>query len=307
MKAKLTFLVVLILCGCEQAPQLTGPHSSVAPFRIAIIPDTQWASMKWPDVVMTTTKWIAANCKSKDIKYVLHVGDMVQNGRSDTEWKNFDAAMSVLDGKVPYILAVGNHDFDKIEGRRSTVKFNQYFPRSRFERLAGFGGTHPPRKNDNSHHTFDAGGISWLVISLNFNPTDDELKWANGVVASHPEHKVIVLTHSYLEHRGKDVSGKNIWNKFAKAHANIMMVFCGHLSTVHYESKGDNGNRVFEMLFDWQNDRKPEPNSYFALVEIDPPGKRISIRSYSPMLDKYKTDPRAKFEFGNVEFRAVHK
>ena len=80
------------------------------------------------------------------------------------------------------------------------------------------------------------------------------------------------------------------------------MVFCGHLSTVHYESVGDKGNRVFEMLFDWQHDKLPEPNSYFALAEIDPLGKRISIRSYSPMLDKYKTDKRGQFEFRNVKF-----
>ena len=140
------------------------------------------------------------------------------------------------------------------------------------------------------------------MISLRYNPTDNELEWANEVVASHPDHQVIVLTHSYLDHRGRNVTGKNIWNKFAKAHANILMVFCGHISTVHYESVGDNGNRVFEMLFDWQNDKRPEPNSYFALVEIDPVGKRISIRTYSPMLDKYKTDNRAKFEINNVKF-----
>ncbi len=56
------------------------------------------------------------------------------------------------------------------------------------------------------------------------------------------------------------------------------------------------------MLFDWQHHSLPEPNSYFVLAEIDPVGKRISIRTYSPMLDTYKTDPRAKFEFRNVKF-----
>ncbi|MDP6543016.1 MAG: metallophosphoesterase [Phycisphaerae bacterium] len=305
MKAKLTLLIALTVCGCQQAPRIANPLSPVEPFRIAIIPDTQWASLKWPNVLMSTTKWIAANHESMDIKYVLHVGDMVENGHSDTEWKNFDAAISVLDGKVPYILAVGNHDLDKIKGARSTIKFNEYFPRKRFERLAGFGGTYPRKKNDNSYHTFDAGGIVWLVISLNYCPTDDELKWANEIVALHPGHQVIVLTHSYLEHKGRDVSGENIWNKFAKAHENILMVFCGHLSTVHYESVGDKGNRVYEMLFDWQHHSLPEPNSYFALAEIDPVGKRISIRTYSPMLDKYKTDRRAKFEFRNVKFVPV--
>lgn len=307
MKTKLACVIVLLIYGCSQAPRIANPLSPVEPFRIAIIPDTQWASLKWPDVLMKTTRWIAANHESMGIKYVLHVGDMVENGHADAEWKNFDAAMSVLDGKVPYILAVGNHDLGKIEGAGGTVKFNEYFPRKRFERLAGFGGTYPRGKNDNSYHTFDAGGIVWLVISLKFCPTDDELKWANKIVTLHPGHQVIVLTHSYLEHKGRDISGENIWNKFVKAHENILMVFCGHLSTVHYESVGSKGNGVYEMLFNWQHHSLPEPNSYFVLAEIDPVGKRISIRTYSPTLDTYKTDPRAKFEFRNVKFVPVRK
>jgi hypothetical protein len=307
MKIKLIFLLALIVSGCCHSPRTANSVSPAEPFRIAIIPDTQWASLKWPDVVKTTTKWIAANHESMNIKYVLHVGDMVQNGHSDVEWKNFDAAVSVLDGKVPYILSVGNHDLDKIQGARSTVKFNEYFPRKRFEKLAGFGGTYPQDKNDNSYHTFDAGGLAWLVVSLSYNPTDDELKWANKIVTQHPGHQVIVLTHSYLTHRGRDVSGENIWNKFVKSHENVLMVFCGHLSTVHYESTGDKGNKVYEMLFDWQNNKKPEPNSYFAMVEIDPVSKRISVQSYSPLLNKYKTGPRGKFEFRNVKFASDKK
>jgi len=283
------------------------PLASAKPFRLAIIPDTQWASRKWPDVLKTTTKWIADNHESMDIKYVLHVGDMVETGHLDSDWKNFDAAFTLLDRKVPYILAVGNHDIGKTPEAGGTTKFNEYFPRKRFEGLAGFGGTYPPDKNDNSYHTFDAGGISWLVMSLKFLPNEEELKWANDVVSRHPNHQVLLVTHSYLEHRGKDTSGKQIWNEFVNLHANVLMVFCGHLSTVHYTSVTDKGNTVYEMLFDWQNDRKPEPNSYFAMIEVDPAGKRISVRSYSPLLNKYMTNKRAQFEFRDVQFLSKRK
>ncbi|MDP7288544.1 MAG: hypothetical protein QGH94_11180, partial [Phycisphaerae bacterium] len=76
-----------------------------------------------------------------------------------------------------------------------------------------------------------AGGMLWLVVSLTFCPDDDTLKWANKVVARHPNHQTIVLTHSYLTHKGRDLSGEDIWNNFVKSHANVLMVFCGHLST----------------------------------------------------------------------------
>ena len=69
----------------EQTMAKTGtPTSVTAPFKLAIIPDTQWASRKWPEVLKSTTKWIAANHESMDIKYVLHVGDMVETGGFDS-------------------------------------------------------------------------------------------------------------------------------------------------------------------------------------------------------------------------------
>ena len=84
------------------------------------------------------TEWIAKNQQPLNIKYVLHVGDMVNVGSDKRQWENFDASMTVLDGKVPYVLAVGNHDFDKIAGDRSTVLFDKHFPAERFSKLPSF-------------------------------------------------------------------------------------------------------------------------------------------------------------------------
>jgi hypothetical protein len=81
---------------------------------------------------------------------------------------------------------------------------------------------------------------------------------------------VIVLTHSYLTHTGRDKSGEYIWEKLVRRHGNISLVVCGHLSTVRFVSQGDHRNSVYEMLFDWQDDRNPEPNSYLAILTFDP-------------------------------------
>jgi hypothetical protein len=81
------------------------------------------------------------------------------------------------------------------------------------------------------------------------------------------------------------------------------MAFCGHLSTVHFRSEGEAGNTVCEMLFDWQHDREPDPNSYLALVTIDPAGRTISSRSYSPTLERELTAGRTGIAtFKNVVF-----
>jgi hypothetical protein len=118
-------LLILVLASNVQAE----------PYRLIVLPDTQFNSEKWPQQLTTMTEWVARNAKPLNIKYVLHVGDMVNVGHDEQQWNNFDASMQILDGKVPYVLAVGNHDFDKIAGARSTVLFDRHFPPDRFRRL----------------------------------------------------------------------------------------------------------------------------------------------------------------------------
>lgn len=290
MIKRILCLLILVLVSQAQAE----------PFRLIVLPDTQFNPEKWPQQLTTMTEWIAKNAKPLNIKYVLHVGDMVNVGHNKRQWDNFDASMTVLDGKMPYVLAVGNHDFDKIAGKRSTVLFDQHFPAERFSKLPSF----PTKGADkaNTYRTFSAAGIDWLIVAMPFLPTDAQLEGANRVVKEHPDHRVIVLTHSYLTHTGRDKSGAYIWEKLVKRHRNISLVVCGHLSTVHFVSRGGQGNQVYEMLFDWQNDKRPEPNSYLAILEFDPEAARLSVKSYSPVLDKYMTDSRSQFEFRDIDF-----
>lgn len=280
----------------------TAASTFAQPFSIVVIPDTQWASQKWPSLTRKMTEWIVANEKKEKIKYVVQVGDLVQVGSSEQEWKNIDTAFKTLDNKVPYIVAVGNHDYDKIKPPKSTVLFNQYFPADRFKKMNGFGAGYPEGTNTNGFHTFKAGGKNWLILSLNFDPQADEIAWGNTVIQSHPEHQIILLTHSYLTHTKRDEIGVTLWDKLLKTYPNVSIVFCGHLSTVHFKSEGDNGNSVCEMLFDWQNDLQPDPNSYLAVITIDPKAGTVSAKSYSPALGKYLEGSRNRFEFTGVRY-----
>ena len=277
------------------------PWASAEPFRIVVMPDSQCASEKWPELLIKTTSWIAANKDKENIRYVLHVGDAVQSGNSEQEWQNIDAAMRLLDDKVPYIMAVGNHDLDRIQPGTNTVMFNRFFPVDRFRKMAGFGGNFPEGSNDNSFHTFAAGGKKWLILCLKFAPSAAEIAWGNTVIAKHADHQIILLTHSYLTHTERDVAGKILWDQMVRWQPNMSMVFCGHLSTVNARAEGDKGNTVCEMLFDWQNGAEPDPNSYMAIVTIDPAAATITSRAYSPALDKELDGGRSgKTEFKNV-------
>ena len=74
--------MLLFALGCATSPE---------PFRIIVWPDSQNATEKWPELIKPMSEWIVANRDKEDIKYVLHVGDMVQTGNNEEEWQRFAA------------------------------------------------------------------------------------------------------------------------------------------------------------------------------------------------------------------------
>ena len=56
---------------------------------------------------------------------------------------------------------------------------------------------------ENSAHAFLAGGRRWLVVALELGPRPDVLRWAGEVLASKSDHDAVLLTHVYLDGRGR--------------------------------------------------------------------------------------------------------
>ena len=192
------------------------------------------------------------NRDEHNIVFTLHEGD-ITNGNTEPQWRNAAESMSVLDGKVPYALVMGNHDMGPggtCEVRDSPL-FNEYFPVSRYESLPTFGGMFEPDKMENTYHRFEAAGTGWLIVALEFQPRDRVLQWANDIIASHPDRHVLMLTHSHVcndatlygsrpDHNSKpggfgiatDPEGANdgqeTWVKTLRRHENVRFVFNGH-------------------------------------------------------------------------------
>ena len=81
-----------------------------------------------------------------------------------------------------------------------------------------------------------------------------------------------------------------------------MMTFNGHfLGSANTLSRGNEGNTVYQMLANFQH-MDEGGSAYMRLVTIDPSNKRISVKSYSPHLDAYLTDPTNEFTFEGVDF-----
>ena len=297
------------------------------PFTLAVLPDTQIYAESFPEIFDSQTRWIADNAGRLNIAFVLHEGD-VTNGNAEYHWRNAVHSMGLLDGVVPYAVVLGNHDMGpagECDSRDSL--FNDHFPVGRFENMPTFGGVFESGRLDSSYHLFSAGGTDWLVLALEYLPRDSVLDWANDVAASHPERRVIVLTHSYVysdntlhgsspDHAagpGTDSlaaapGGANypvqIWDKLVRRHRNMTLAFSGHFvepsPTARLVGTGDAGNRVYQMMANYQGMEKGG-NGYLRLVKCDPELATIEVETYSPHLDAYLTDPGNRFEFEGVD------
>lgn len=291
-----------------------------AAFTVPVLPDTQGAINRNPAMFTSQLNWIVANKAELNIPIVLHVGDIIDWDTDDHRmWKTADEGFRILDeAHIPYALAVGNHDTaavtiggsaaagDVHANLRITNEFNTFFPVSR---LTAQQGRYEPRKSDSAWYTFQAGGLKWLVLTLELWPRQAPLNWAKTVAANHPDYNIIVLTHSYLTSNGEilqnnggygDLSPQVLYDQLVSQYPNILLVLSGHTdSSAWRNDMGINGNCIYQILQDYQ--QKDNGGGYIRLLEIDTVAGTIAAKMYSPYYNETKDDA-SKFTFSDVNF-----
>jgi 3',5'-cyclic AMP phosphodiesterase CpdA len=195
------------------------PKPEKGSFTVAVLPDTQNYSERYPQTYKDQTAWIAESKRDRNIAAVLHLGD-ITNGSTPAEWENARAAMQTLDGKVPYCLVPGNHDYSKGGGCSDrTTLLNDYFKVGQYAGTPNFGGAYDkePDRLENSYSLFSAEGRDFLVIALEFGPRKDVVRWANEVATKHKDRAAILITHAYMyyddtRYDWKKYGAKQAWN-----------------------------------------------------------------------------------------------
>ena len=308
-------------------PAATSGHPVISKdaFTIAVLPDTQFycdtrlkLSAKWGngdlrDYFFAQTRWVRDHQSSLNIAFLVHEGDIVQADATE-EWAIAKEAMCILDGKVPYCMCLGNHDmgFEKSDnqyggniGVNRSTHFNSFFPREEFAKRREFGGTFDANRHDNSWYHFEASGMNFLILSLECKPRNEVLDWANEVVSKHPEHRMIVLTHAYMNAKksrntggmkAEGNTGEQTWQKFVKRHPNIFMVLCGHHAGEALRTdNGDHGNPVHQILSDYQHLHNGG-ESWLRYMVFKPSENQISVYTYNPALDVFKEGTSSRFD-----------
>src|SRR5262249_36851310 len=120
-------LLLLLLWATSASLWAQSPAPSPTPadeFTILAPPDTQVYSSTAPRIVAAQAGWIADHSQDENIQLVVALGDIVDGGGALAPWQNADAAYRLIEGKAPYMIAIGNHDYDQNNpaGRTASTK-----------------------------------------------------------------------------------------------------------------------------------------------------------------------------------------
>ena len=277
------------------------------PFTIVLLPDTQ----KYHDlegasrqhIFDSQTQWIVNHLNEHNIVLVLHLGDIVETAIEE-QFNQAKESLSYLDGIVPYIVTMGNHDRFWAQFPRPHISnkvhykfFHKTFPVSFFEAMPTFGGVFKKGQIENSYHFFDLGGTEYMVITLDHRPSEKILSWANKITTQFQNKQVIVLIHEYCGDSDKLVipHGQRVWEKFVKKHRNIQFVFSGHVSGPgRLIKKGIYGNTIFQIAANYEFNHNGG-NGFFRLLRFYPKNKKVVVKTFSPHTNKYKIDSKNQF------------
>lgn len=287
-------------------------------FQIAALPDTQNYCEHDPSMFNDQVNWIVNNAATQDIKFVTHLGDVVDHGDNATEWGYAVTAMAPLfSSQIPFGVCIGNHDYDVVNEKQGLeedgypeliTNFLTNFGPSQFASYSWYGGA--DRRGTSSYQIFNAGGIDWLNLSIEYQPDDEVLQWAQEVLDAHPTMPVIYSTHSYINHEGYLASGATAqWFKFISNNDQIIVVLNGH----HFDTTTDAyaesllvqqniyGNDVFAMCSNYQGTGWGD--GYIRLLEFDLDNNQINVKTYSTETNTYRTNPESQFTL-SIDFAA---
>jgi hypothetical protein len=311
MKKRVVFILISLLF-------IVSGITEGQKFVIPVLPDTQCEVNYNPQMFYSQMQWIADKKDSLKVPIVLHVGDVVDFNNID-QYNRAGEGFSILDkARLPYAIAIGNHDTEAVgensgiapgnmnQNVRKTERFNTFFPVKRFRAQKG---RFERNKSDNAFYVFKAGGMKWMIVTLEFCARPEPVEWAGKVIAKHPNYNVIILTHYHLNGNGVinpdnagygDLSPQEIYNQIIRVYPNVRLVLSGHTgSSAFRDDIGVNGNHIYQVLQDYQGE--DNGGGYIRLLEIDPENDSISAKMYSPFYNKTKED-YSRFSFSGVDF-----
>lgn len=286
-------------------------------------------SQYYPGIMDRQARWINETKEWLNTQFASYIGDLVIDGGNATYWGRVSSTMAILQASgTPAFSAIGNHDYDDnlVEdntGTRNVTNFDRYLGYSKYVSESWWGGQ-KDASGVNTYQFFSVNGIEYMMLNVEFCPSNTTLDWANTLVSNYPNKNVIVNTHAYLNYDGDlltsqdlgchsffdpsyvaDVgknNGQQIWDEFVKVHKNIFMVLSGHVlgDGVEYRrDAGTSGNDVHQIFhYEYGSYTGVDEHTASTAIMIFKPSENlVQFRDYDPWVDRFVTNTASVFSF----------
>ncbi len=288
-------------------------------YSFAFVGDTQ--SLNYRDVtegnenMSVLYNWIVNNKEKYNIEYVMGLGDITESFNStaqypyfEAEWQNAKEAISLMDGRTPYSLVIGNHDNSAYLNKTFGVG-NAYYnalmalANTNDEEGRAMAGFFDESKIEDTYRKIEVSGHKYIIFTLRRYAAEskDLLAWIGNVLEENEDYSAIITLHQFMtkDYTILDPLDKNdtslqayekmLWDDCLSKYENVSMIISGHVDVDDIYStqlRGDNGNTVTCMLIDGQEiDMKIENVGMVAMFYVSADGKVLNVEYLSSIRD----------------------
>ncbi|MGC4014807.1 MAG: SUMF1/EgtB/PvdO family nonheme iron enzyme [Luteolibacter sp.] len=299
---------------------ITANFATVENFTVVGLPDTQnyCTTANSPlGIYDKQTQWVVDNKETLNIKFLTHLGDIVDSATNTGQWTIATAAMGKLDTKLPYGVCTGNHDL----ANGSTHYLDRFGPtHSRWVDPATsqvydwYQGASP--RGYSSYQVITVNGRDYMFLHIDCDCPDSDMAWAATVLSQHPRTVTFLTTHDYLAETGASSSSgsgtgqrgrvnwstgyisvgpdrntvTDIWNTLVKPFNQVYMVICGHnFAQYNVDDTNAAGKTVHQVIADYQT-LPNGGNGFLRIMEFRPAQNQIYNTTYSPHLGRYMSN-----------------
>lgn len=161
-------------------------------FSFIYIGDAQNATLSmWSRVIR------AAVLDEPDARFIVHSGDMMNHGNNDPEWGEWFAAAGWINGMIPSMPAIGNHEYYRIneKGTELSPLWRPHFTLPQ----AGIEGI------EETVYSVDYQGCRFVVLN-SIEKLDEQAEWLEGVLADNTCRWTFAVFHHpvYSSAKGRD-------------------------------------------------------------------------------------------------------
>ena len=245
-------------------------------------------SYGYPEALASMGSWVAENAETENIRYVVHTGDITDNGFKTWQWDNFDLCYGQFRDMIPYFPVAGNHDLGVKLGDYSAYLERPFFDAFPPENLFEGGKA--------LYAELQVSGVKLLLIGACWGAELEALEWMQGIIAAHDDYDaVILLFHAYIRADGSYMPiGAEMYEQLVLPYPNVRLVLSGHvkgrtgvrIEDLDDDSDGNPDRRVHALMYN-HNQSTGRHAGFLRILKFDPALRSITVTTYSPFSGLY--------------------